>query len=80
MELTRTFKRFSVKVIDFNDNGEVVTVFDGVTVAPHMTTTQARALAGYKGRTGKVIIREISEVKYSCTIEDFLSVAHEVTD
>lgn len=81
MLVSRTLTRFSVKIVKLTDDMEIVTLFDGETVAPHLTKTDARKLAAGDIPRGSIVkIDEKEKVKYACELQDFLKIAHVVTD
>lgn len=81
MLVSRTLTRFAVRIVTLTDDMSVQTIFEGETVAPHLTKTDARKLAPCPVPRGSVVkITELEKVKYACDLDAFLSIAHVVTD
>ena len=81
MLVSRTLTRFAVRIVKLTDEMEIVTLYDGETVAPHLTKTDARKLATCDIPRGSIVkIDEVEKVKYACELTDFLKIAHVVTD
>lgn len=81
MLVSRTLTRFAVHIVRLTDDMNIVTLYEGETVAPHLTKTDARKLCPVDVPRGSIVkIDEIGKVKYACDLTDFLAIAHVVTD
>lgn len=80
MQVTRTFKRFAVKIATLGDDMQVKVLYEGEVIAPHISKADARSIA--KDATGQemprgaiVSIVELGQVTYACDLDAFMSIS-----
>lgn len=80
MQVTRTFKRFTVKIAVLDADMAVKVLYEGEVVAPHLTKADARSIAkdatGLEMPRGAIVsIVELGQETYACELADFMAVA-----
>ncbi len=84
MKVTRTFKRYQVKVAVLSEDMTPDVLYESEVIAPSISKADVRSMArdaiGHDVPRGALVkILEVGEVKYQCDLSAFLSIA-EVVD